>query len=553
MKKEKLLIIAVLVGVVLTHSSFIKNGFTWLDHGDIEAGRAVLPIAKLPRAFFTRFGETGFYRPLVTILNSIDAFFYGKSPQGYHFTNVLLHVAVSLAAFFFALTFFELSYIESSIVALVVGVHPLSILPVGAISYRQELLVVMFTFAAVSAHIRARGTGKFIWIAGSIFFWAAALLSKETALFWVPALIFFWEWIKGFKKLDQDLWYFACLLFTAIFYIVLRLRAVPELWSAHVENLSFDQALGTRLLILIRRFIDIFNPIKPNLSDATLIVDMTSWRPLLTIFIVLACATMIYIRKKKSITSRILFFIFITLLPSLSIIPLPRFNSPHYSFVAAPAAGVAVILIGKQIVNSFGLLGKAVFSLFAILWISLMAVNTFSAGFLFKNDLILFGPEVARDENYREGHFYLGDYYLRSRKLEEAIKHFEDSLIKKPKIIAFIDRPAAKINLAGAYFSQQKIEKAEKLLREVANESSGTNRLNALYNLAVIADRNGDYQEVVKLLRVEINRWQWPEPLLLFVKGLVKTGREVEAESILKNRLFIDEYKERQEIIQTFR
>ncbi|MBI4226392.1 tetratricopeptide repeat protein, partial [Candidatus Roizmanbacteria bacterium] len=386
-----------------------------------------------------------------------------------------------------------------------------------------------------------------------IFFWLLALFSKETALFWIPALIFLWEWGKGFEKLLQQTWYIVALFLIGGLYGILRLQAVPEFWRKHVQDLSFSEALGTRLSVFLFRLIDVVSPFKPNFSDATPIVNMTSWKPWLAIFIFLACVFIVYRSKKKPIVSRVLFFIFITLLPALSILPLPRFSSPHYSFIAAPAAGIAAVLIGRKVMSSIGSTGKAIFILLITVWVSFMAVSTFNAGFQFKNDLTLFGFEIKRDDNFREGHFYLGDYYLRRGNYQLAAEHLEDSLRQRPDVIAFVDRPAAMINLAGTYLSLRKIDEAQKLLREVAEKNTESNRLRSIYNLAVIADRKGAYQEIVNLLDDDINQWQQPEPLLLLVKGLVKTGREDEAEQILTNNLFIKDDKKRQEILLKFR
>ena len=280
---------------------------------------------------------------------------------------------------------------------------------------------------------------------------------------------------------------------------------------------------------------------------------MTAWKPWLAIFLLLMLVVFAYKNGKKSSISKLIFFIFITLLPSFSILPLPRFSSPHYSFIAAPAAGVAAILIGRKVFGYFRGAGKAIFILLLTIWVSSMAVSTYTAGFQFKNDLTLFSKEVKRDNDFREGHFYLGDYYLRKGNYQQSARHLRESLKNEPKIIAFVDRSAAKINLAGAFFSLQKIDQAQELLKEVVIESSGSNRLNALYNLAVIADRKGNYQEIVKLLSKEIEQLRRPEPLLLLVKGLVKTGKGNEAEQILKMKLYISEEKKRQEILQMFR
>ena len=74
-----------------------------------------------------------------------------------------------------------------------------------------------------------------------------------------------------------------------------------------------------------------------------------------------------------------------------------------------------------------------------------------------------------------------------------------------------------------------------------------------LYNLAVISERKSDYEKVVNLLKNEVNQWQEPQPLLLYVKGLVKIGRESDADNILKNKLFVIDKQKRQEIIQSAR
>jgi len=549
-KREKLLLTLVLIIIFLVHSGYINNGFTWLDHGDIEGGRAVLPLSRLQQAFFTRFGETNFYRPLVTILNSTDVHLYGRSAQGFHLTNISLYLLVVVATFYFVRTFFELSKRESLFIAFVVGIHPLTILPVGAISYRQELLTVMFTFVTITTYLKFFETKKRIWIIVSLFFWLLALFSKETALFWVPGLIFIWESSQGFENLRQQFKYFLAFLFTAIFYIILRIQTVPEFWTEQSQNLNLNEAIGTRLSVFLSQLLNIIVPFQSGLSDATLITKITTVKPILAILILFAGLILVLRNKKNSILFRLVFFVLIMLLPALSIIPLPRFNSPHYGFIAAPAAGVIVILIAGFITNK---LAKSVFLIFISTWLLIMIVSTFRAGFQFKDDFTLFNPEVKKDNNFKEGHFYLGDYYLRRGNFKEAEKHLEVSLQENPKLIAFVDRSAAMTNLAGAYLAQQKFGKAEKLLEELIKKSSGNNRLMVLYNLAVISERKSDYEKVVNLLKNEVNQWQEPQPLLLYVKGLVKIGRESDADNILKNKLFVIDKQKRQEIIQSAR
>jgi hypothetical protein len=138
--QKKLFYLLVLVIIFFIHVSYISNGFVWLDHGDIESGRAILPLSDLPHALFSRFGETGFYRPLVTITESIDAAVYGDWAPGFHLTNIFLHLIVVALVPLFLGAFFSLTFFELLFAMLLVGVHPYGWLPVGAISYRPELL-----------------------------------------------------------------------------------------------------------------------------------------------------------------------------------------------------------------------------------------------------------------------------------------------------------------------------------------------------------------------------------------------------------------------------
>src|SRR6266480_1062389 len=148
------LYLLILLVTFLVHTSYLNNGFVWLDHGDIEEGRTILPLTEIPLMFVIRFGDTAFYRPLVTLANSTDFIVYKAFTSGYHLTNVLLHVAVTAVVPLFLSAFFSFSLPELLIAMLIVGIHPLTWLPVGAISYRPELFFTLFTLLTVFFHAK---------------------------------------------------------------------------------------------------------------------------------------------------------------------------------------------------------------------------------------------------------------------------------------------------------------------------------------------------------------------------------------------------------------
>ena len=108
-KISKWLPLGVVITILLIRLSYINNGFVWLDHGDIEQKRAIVPLSELLNVFTERFGETGFYRPLVSLFLSIEYAFFGTWAPGYHIVNISLHLGVVVAAVYFVKRFFNLS------------------------------------------------------------------------------------------------------------------------------------------------------------------------------------------------------------------------------------------------------------------------------------------------------------------------------------------------------------------------------------------------------------------------------------------------------------
>ena len=135
----------IMIITFLVHASYTAGGFVWLDHGDIETGRSIAGLSEAAGLFIKGFGSTGFYRPIVSLVNSSDKWLYGNRPWGWHLTNVILHTMVTGAVYFFCRSFFRVNKKIATTAALIFGVHTLSWLPAGAISYRPELLAAGVT------------------------------------------------------------------------------------------------------------------------------------------------------------------------------------------------------------------------------------------------------------------------------------------------------------------------------------------------------------------------------------------------------------------------
>lgn len=511
-----LIIIAV---TFLCHSSYIPNGFTWLDHGDIEEKRAIVPISSWSTIFTHRFANTEFYRPIVTIVHSLDAAIYGKWAQGYHLTNVILQTIAAVTAYFFLETIFSASPSESFVGALIFGIHPLSFLPVGAIAYRQELLLACGLFMTVALHERTRTSKKSIYPFLSVISFLFTLWSKETAIVLLPGCILLWEWHSRLvRKKTGSIFFWYCGLI--IGYVGLRWLAVPEWWHTAAVILPWSESVGTRVSAVGRLLLFLVMPATPPLSDATLLVGIT--RPTVLWSAIGISSLGIWCYRQGHRGQMLALLLILLLLPALNLVPLPRYSSPHYGYLATVTVGPFLVLLTKS-------WGTTIVRLSAGCLLILFGHVTFLAGPTFRNDQTIFSSEVRRDPQFLEGHFYLGTAAWKQGDIATADREFTAASRRDPRFIAYVDRTALAINQAGIQVAQGKLQEAEALLLPLA----GTSPL-VSYNLAVLADRRGDSQRVVALLQEDAFTLHRPEALLLLAKGYAQTGNTTEAVRILR-------------------
>ena len=452
--------------------------------------------------------------------NSIDFALYGLWAPGFHLTNVILHTAVSGAAVLFIGVFFPLTFYEKIIVILVSGLHPIGLLPVGAISYRQELLVALFTYLSIYFYSQLRISGKKLFGWFFLISYLSALLSKETALFLVPALIICWEALafkyknKSKRSIIFGLSGGSLITFA---YIGFRTFAVPEIWHSADISLSFSESVGTRIASVSRLVMQLFLPFKPDLSDAVSVIPLTD--PYVAMIILVLLVLIGFILRKginrEYLTFSVLFLIL--LFPAFNIVPLPRFYSTHYGYLMIPVIGMLFVILFRKINKPFGII------LFSV-WLITAAFSTFRSGYKFKNDLTLFLPEVKKDNRFLEGHQYLGDYYFRQQMLDKAEFHYISALNENPKFIAFVDESTVINNLAGVYLFQKKYDEADGLLVKLAGKKGTSDNQLILYNRAVIAEKKSDWQKIIELLDHSDITWGRPEPLLLLQKAKEMVG-----------------------------
>lgn len=539
-------IAGVLLLTFLVHFSYINNGFVWIDHQDIERGWGVITSDQWTDAFTSPLGRASFYRPVVVLSYSLDAALSKDWIPGYHLTNVLLQLLVVLVSIITAKRIFFFDNTKSLLVGIIAGIHPLTFLPVGVITYRQEIMVTLFSFLALVLYVEGKRKQEWKYGIFSLLSFIAALGSKETAFVWVPALIIAWElWLRKetlspvTKPENYDyklsLLYrggiFLGGIFIMVFYILVRIKILPRLWNFPATSMTISEHIGTRINVIGIRLVELISPLKPRLSDATRIVSVADAVAILLLFFFMFLIFIVWKyhhQNPRAIT--ILLFLGIGLAPALNVLPPPRFSAPHYGFFSISIIAMLAVLGYESLQRKTK--QKWFWPSVLMVYLSIMAFSTFTAGFNFENDLTLFEPELARDPYFREAHFYVGTYYFGQQDFDEAVMHLEAAVKETPGIISFVDLPAAKINLAGAYLALGKLAEAEQLLNEV-HPGQAELPLQIPYNLALIARERNNYGKIISLLEnVSIENHNF-DSLLLLAQAYLKVGEERKADTLL--------------------
>ena len=127
------------------------------------------------------------YRPMQMITYMIDHSLYGLKVQGYHLTNIIIHVLVALSIFWLINILFRDNLISLFTAALFV-VHPVHTEAVAYISGRADPMALLFMLISLIFYIKTLGPGGVISFTLMASSYICAILSKESSII-LPVMI----------------------------------------------------------------------------------------------------------------------------------------------------------------------------------------------------------------------------------------------------------------------------------------------------------------------------------------------------------------------------
>jgi len=131
--------------------------------------------------------DAGFWHPLTWLSLMADYQVYRLNPSGYHWTNLLLHLASSVLIFL-VLRFMTGAFWRSALAAVLFAVHPLNVEPVAWVAARKDVLSALFwilTIGAYGFYAKRPGTGRY---AAMLAMFILGLMAKPT-LVTIPLIL----------------------------------------------------------------------------------------------------------------------------------------------------------------------------------------------------------------------------------------------------------------------------------------------------------------------------------------------------------------------------
>ena len=406
-----------------------------------------------------------YYRPLFTVLFTIEYQLFGLNPQGWHLTSLLLHLLCSVAVYFVLL---ELSRRKSValLAALLFAVYSIHVESVAWISGVTDPLFSLFLLLSLFVFLRFRASKKIALLIASLCCFALAAFSKETALCLVP-LIFAMTWLGLPTDTNPDnelaatatlasrlrravLWSLPYLA-VAAFYLFARYLVL----GAIVRDSEFTyRGSGLHILlslpyVIVSYLLHLLYPVDLTLAyDAHFVTDVLSLRFLVptVILLILTITTFVYRKRIPTQVWYALLLLFMPLLPVLHLRVLGDSNLVADRYLYLSTAGWTFLLaLGiiklasleqnrselQKLSAPFRRLGVA--SLSALALVAVLMMVTWSENRNWKDEISLWGQAAQKRPGNWFAHSNFGIMAFNAKNFSAAEQSFQAALAIKPE------------------------------------------------------------------------------------------------------------------------
>ena len=490
------------IGIIIilslaVYGNSLYGKFLWDDKILIEDNAYVKDFNNIPKIFSENIGggaarEIGFYRPFSIVTYTIDYSLWGLNVVGYHLSNIILHILVTLSIYWLVNILFNDKFL-SLLTAALFAVHPIHTEAISYISGRTDPLAALFMLLCFIFYIKYLNSKGIAKCAIVLLSYILALLSRENSLI-LPILLLLYHF--AFKKKFNIKDFFPVLVITFI-YILLRLAALkhvlPQLSHPPLVQriLGFFDAITNYLRLLLL-------PLNLHMTYEYKLFSFVHPTVMLGAIISFSLLTYAFIKRKSdTLIPFSVFWFFIALLPVSNIYPLNAYMAEHWLYL--PSIGFFLILAkglnpaykskGFQVILTAFIISILVFYSF----LTVKQNNYWREPIAFYKRTLIYVPHSLRVYNN------LGTAYANIGKYKEAVESFKKALEINPK------DAHVHFNLGNAYKAIGEHEKAIVSYKKALELSSSD--ISTYCNLGNTYIAIGQYEEAISSYQkaIEIN------------------------------------------------
>jgi tetratricopeptide (TPR) repeat protein len=456
--KEPALVGFVLFFVAAVYIATLRFDFVYDDHGIIVNNILVRSWRYVPEYFLGRTWHAGFenaavnyYRPLNFVWMRLNYALFGPHPLGWHATAILLHLLVTLLAYFVARRVTGRPLV-AALSALIFGIHPMTHEVVAWVCGTTESLWSAFAFGAFLCYLKFRDTQRAMWLVGSCGLYAAGMLSKETAIT-LPALVFAHAYIYGIRSAESTLKPFlpraygaarivSCYVVVAAAYLAVRVRVLHGFShpQAHISSRSFLLTLPYTAFFYLRQWL---LPLHPREFYETPISNSFNVAHVLWPLVALTFIAAVIWNLRHKLGSREVAFasawMVLPILPALYFVVFPIGELVHDRYFYLPSFGAALLLalVLEKLAYGpivFGIPRRLLFATLGLVMV--LSYSTSNATSYWRDDFTLFkhAYELAPNSfapriNYASEMASRGDYANALPIFEQVLKQYPDNYL----------------------------------------------------------------------------------------------------------------------------
>jgi hypothetical protein len=417
-----------------------RFGFVFDDHPQVVDDPYIVSWDWFPE-YFKHPLALNYYRPIFMAWFLLNRMLFGLNPVGWHSSLIVLHVCVSVLAYFLAEKITRSRSI-GFLAACTFAVHAVHIESVSWVSGGTDPLMAAFMLGSFLIFFRWREREHdLIAFAGSLCLAIAGMLVKETGVV-MPALIATHALL--FPRNSSSRWIGAIretLPFALVAGLYLVIRSVVLAGFAHpvvdISNRQMVLTIPSVLSLYIKHLLwpsglSIYYDLRPVDSAAS---PGFLW-PLLFLFLTVAVCLLLMRLLGHRLVLLALAWTFIPIVPVLY---LPAFNAgdfAHDRYLYLSSLGICLLI--AMVIHSLPAGSVEIFgapwirAVVSVAVISTLTIATWSQQLYYENDLKLNYRAVKIAPNSDSALVNLGVYLGREGRFDEAFQAYLSALNNNP-------------------------------------------------------------------------------------------------------------------------